>query len=316
MVKTNDLWATQATHLNDSSEMTILWPKLEERCIAYLKQCIHDYFQYHPEKRAMFQTVEEINNVADQDGRTFVTVMRELLLGSTAKPGMGIPFIVSFATHGDEYARRHGMLSQWRGYGGSENVAVVFDAKELERLLAIEESRFVYLRCLIADAVYYSADMDLVKQFPLLFGEMKKFALDLVNGWNDDNEPHRSRLETLSSALLPAVSRLKHWAFHEENECRIILAVTDEHYRSQFEEYGHRDAEFKKVVFRSEPEGPVPYIRLFEGLGETLPITRILLGPSKYQYENLQTVHKIMNQYERGGKIEIKCSHIPFVSSV
>ena len=314
--------------------MTILWPKLEERCVAYLKQCIHDYFRDYPEKRSMFETVEEINNVADQDGRMFVTVMRELLLGNSTKPGMGIPFVVSFTTHKDEYARHHGMLSQWRGYGGTDNVAIVFDPKELERLLKLEESRFVYLSCLIADAIYFREDMDLVGQFSILFSEMKNFALDMVNGWNDYfiilfsemknfaldmvngwndyDESHHSRLETLSSALLPAVSRLKHWAFHEENECRIILGVTDEHYRGQFEEHGHRGAEFKKVVFRSGSEGPIPYIPLFEGLGEMLPITRILIGPSKNQHKKFRRVHKILNQIECGGKIKIQCSDIPF----
>ena len=52
----------------------------------------------------------------------------------------GEPFIASFCSHAADqvYERDHGLLSQWRGYGGDGGVSIVFDTSGLGDLLKKE----------------------------------------------------------------------------------------------------------------------------------------------------------------------------------
>ena len=208
------------------------------------------------------------------------------------------------------------MLSQWRGYGGDNNVAIVFDTENLEHLLKRESARFEFLTCSIADVFYCHDEVDLVEHFPSLFDALRQFAKNIFGGWNDCDEKHESMLASLSSALLPAVGRLKHRAFHEEKECRIILGVSDVSYRDQLEELGCCDLQMKKVHYRPGIVGSVPFVKLFEGIDERLAINRILVGPSRNQQANEQAVYEAVNAHGVAGTISIQCSDIPFVGSV
>ena len=315
ILETNTLWATQATHLNDSSEVTILWRKLEEICINYLEVFISDYLQSRPEEREKFEALGGAIKFAKQDGSMIVEVMHDLLFGDGTTPGMGMPFIVSFATHNNEYHRRHGMLSQWRGYGGDDTVAIIFDSEKLEDLLEFEVRRFEYLSCLIADAIYYRDDMNLVKTFPRLFAELSDFLRQIIGGWGEHDEILQNDLSRLTSELMPAVGRLKHWAFHEENECRVITGVPDKLFRDKFEQHGHREVLFKNVYYRSGVFGSIPYIRLFEDFNEPLPITRVLVGPSINQRANVQRVYELLDGLARNTMIKAQYSNIPYIGS-
>ena len=316
ILNSNTLWATRATHLNDSSEMTILWPVLEEKCVVYLRQFADEYLRHFPEDRDKFEALGGASRVADKDGRMIINVMRELLFGNVSKAGMGLPFVVSFTTHDEEYHRQHGMLSQWRGYGQDDSVAIVFDTKTLEHLLKREAERFELLTCSIADVIYCHEDVDLVGHFPSLFCSLKQFAQNIFGGWNDCDKENQNILASLSSALLPAVGRLKHRAFGEEKECRIILGIPDESFRDQLEELGRRDLRMKKVHYRAGIVGSIPYVKLFEDTAERLEITRILVGPSRNQRANEQAVYEAVNAHGMEGAIRIQCSEMPFVGSV
>ena len=60
------------------------------------------------------------------------------------------------------------MLSQWRGYGGTDGVvAIIFDTEQIEEMLTRECERFVYFACSVSDAVYYD-ETNLVDRFPKL----------------------------------------------------------------------------------------------------------------------------------------------------
>ena len=316
ILKSNSLWATQATHLNDSSEITILWPILEEQCIAYLKRSADEYLRLYPKELEKYNALGGTKKLAERDGRMIVGTMRELMLGSGSKAGMGMTFIVSFTTHEEEYHRQNGMLSQWRGYGNEGNVAIIFDAKELKRLLNLEVKRFEYTSCLVADVIYCHEEVDIVEKFPTLFNELRQFSQKLIGGWNDCDEVLEKNLSNLSASLLPAFGRLKHQAFYEEKEYRIVAGIPDESFRSQLEKLGHRDVQMKKIHYRSGVTGSIPYIRLFEQFTEKLPISRIIVGPSRNQESNERAVYEVVRQRRRAETITIQCSNIPFVGSV
>lgn len=316
MLDSNTLWATRATHLNDSSELTLLWPFLEQYCVAYIKKYADEYLGKHPESRDTFEALGGVARLAGTDGGMIISVMRDLLFGRDGTAEMGMPFIVSFTTHEDDYNRRHGMLSQWRGYGGDDNVALIFDTKGLERLLKKEVDQFQYLTCSISDVIYCRESVDFVERFPQLFDALKQFSQLIVGRWNDNEEQLQEMLAALASGLLPAVGRVKHLAFQEEKECRIIAGIPDESYRGRFEALGRAEVHMKKVYFRSGVFGSIPFIKLFEDLNERLPISRIIVGPSKNQLANERAVYEAV--CERGGRetIKIDCSEMPFVGSI
>ena len=316
MLGSNTLWATQASHLNDSSEMTILWPYLEHQCVAYINKFADEYLGKHPETKEEFETLGGVAKLANTDGGMIISVMRELLFGSETKAGMGIPFIVSFTTHDEEYNRRHGMLSQWRGYGGGDNVAISFATEGLERLLQRELNQFQYLTCSIADVIYCREEVNFVERFPQLFDALEQFSQLIVGGWGDNDELLQEMLAVLSAGLLPAAGRVKHPAFHEEKECRIIAGIPDESYLDRFVEFGGAEVHMKKVHFRNGVDGSIPFIKLFEDLDERLPISRILVGPSRNQQANEQAVYQAVCEHAGRETIRIDCSDMPFVGSI
>jgi len=316
MLGSNTLWATRASHLNDSSEMTLLWPFLERQCVAYINQFADEYLREHPDIKDTFETLGGLARLANVDGGMIVRVMRESLFGSKAKAGMGIPFIVSFTTHDEEYHRRHGMLSQWRGYGGSDNVAISFATEGLEHLLQKEVDQYQYLTCSISDVIYCREEVDFVKRFPQLFSLLKRFLQSMFAGWNDNDEQLQEILADLTRDLLPAAARVKHRAFQEENECRIIAGIPDESYLDQLEELGRAEVHMKKVHCRTPIGERIPFIKLFEDLDERLPINRILVGPSRNQQANERAVHEAICEHAGRESIRIDCSDIPFVGSI
>ena len=313
ILETNTLWATQATYLNDSSEMTILWPVLKEKCIEFLADAMSEYLLIDSEARRRFETLGGIEKFANQDGHMIVDVMRQLMFGNSDRPGIGIPFVVSFTTHENEYSRQHGMLSQWNSYGGKDNIAIVFDTVKIENLLRSEVTRFTYLSCSISNAIYHREGLDLVECFPILFREVEKFCHQVVNLLSDEDSASQESLEALSTVLLPAVGRLKHQAFHEEKECRIVVGIPDKHYRPQLEKLGNKEVLIKEVLYRSASNGPTPYIHLFEELDEQIPITRILIGPSSNQNSTQQRARELTDRFCGELKIKIDCSDIPLV---
>ena len=73
--------------------------------------------------------------------------------------------------------------------------------------------------------------------------------------------------------------------------------------------------ELKEVCSRSGRRGSIPYIRLFEEIGD-LPISKILVGPSRNQDANVSKVATLLQELVPGREIALEKSEIPFVSTV
>ena len=315
ILENNTLWATHAGHLNDSSEMKLLWPKLKLQFIAYLKAVFESASRRDPEIRETVERLGGAHRIAEQDGPKIIDVMWSLLFGDESRHGMGIPFITSFTTHKEEYHFQNGMLSQWRGYGDDQGVAIVFDTEKLKDLLHSKEcTRFLYLNCLAAPAVYYDKGLDLEVCFQELFDTLKQYSEDFISRFRD-NEKAQQNQEKLARNLLPAIGRLKHQAFREEIEYRIVVGVVHESHADKLSQFEGEQRPFKMIHHRSGSCGSIPYIRLFEGLDEELPILRILVGPSRNQPAISEAVRELLNRLGRGQAIKVQESEIPYVSS-
>ena len=297
ILESRTLWATHAKHLNDSSELELMWDKITPHLSDYILRAASidpDRFSEHQDT---IDRLGGIENIAAGDADTLVQIMRSQLFGDGEKSGFGAPFIACFTTHIDQYDRSNGLLSQWRGYG-DEGVAIVFDTSKLEELLKREHARFHYSSFSLADAVYYESRLGLEKWFPRLFGALDSASTVIVDGLPEGIQTHEA-FENITRELLPAVGRLKHWGFREEKEWRIIVGVPDPRHFDGIAKslIGHQ--EFKEVCFRSGRCGSIPYIKLFEGIGD-LPISKILVGPSRNQDANVGKVATLLQELAPG----------------
>ena len=308
------LWATHAGHLNDTSEMKLLGGHLTERFTNRFEEEISKLARGNPEIKQRLESCGGVSQVAQSEGEMMANLMRSRLLGDDDAGGSAIPFVFSFTKHGGDTAGRdhqqHGMLSQWRGYGGPEGVAIVFNTREIERLLGLECCQFDYFSCYLATVVYDSGSLSLTQEFPKFSDAIQKYS----RAWVEENDGAAKKcLSNVVSEFPIAAGRLKHIAFREEDECRIVAATMSDEFRQDLENAGVNSGKRAKPLFYREGRcGSIPYIKLFDRLGDDLPITRIIVGPSQNQLAHEQAVREMVD----GRTIRIQRSGIPFVGSV
>ena len=305
ILDTNTLWATRTTHLNDSSEMELIWPRITPYFIHYQEKEIRAHLKKNPGDKDKFDHAGGAAKIAELDGSMTVDRMRSGLLGHGSFSDFGPPFVVSFTTHSgtsdrDKYHRLHGMLSQWRAYGNDAGVALVFDSQKIEKLLEQEGKRFVLWPCLIGDVVYDEQSLDMENRFSKFFQGLKQWSKKFVQ------LDTKATLQILNSQVVPELpsiaGRFKHDAFHEEQEWRIVVGVVADSIRDHPDWKEYPTQEFKQIHYRENNCGAIPFIRLFEETGEDLPITRIIVGPSRNQLAHMETVKELVSdrQFLRG----------------
>lgn len=322
ILKTKTLWATHAGYLNDSSETRLIWNWLREKVAKHYEEEIRNALDQNPDPNApKLTSVGEANlgHLVHHDTTAIVNEMYTALFQRGSAYGAAPQFIVSFTTHDganerDIYHRENGMLSQWRGYGRPEGVAIVFDTKGINRMLVAECELFEYWpsRTSVSSVIYDWRQQALESRFAKLYEALQDFVGEMI-GRPSDRESQLELMGTLYDHFVASISRLKHRAFHEEKEYRIILGATPKSLLDKRAGSGQTTTNLlKQIHHRRGAADSVPYIRLFDRLEEDLPITRIIVGPSKNQSANLEQIRTLTRPHQ----IAIHASETPFVESV
>ena len=313
ILDSGSLWATHIKHLNDSSEFELMWDCVATRLKNNLLKDARNFPDLYKENQDYItKFFGNLEGVANHDANKVVQTFKSLYLGDREQKGHSIPFVTCFTRHWEKYEKRNGLLSQWRGYG-DDGVAIVFDFAKLRELLDRESKKFYFLNCSLEDAVYVESGGDLENWFPDLFGALENVSKVILRGLKDDDQSFEA-LDMITKELFPAVGRLKHHAFREERECRIIVGVADESHSDNYDNTSTDDRVFKKIFFRRGSYGSIPYIRLFDEF-EGLPISKILVGPSRNQDSNVCRVEDLSQNLAIGCKITLEKSEIPFVNT-
>ncbi|MCK5121132.1 MAG: DUF2971 domain-containing protein, partial [Methylococcales bacterium] len=178
----------------------------------------------------------------------------------------------------NEYVNNNGLLSQWRGYGGSGGFAVVFNAKELEALLQLEARAFTYYYEALAGVVYDGDEINFEKTFFSHKVNLGELAQNLISA-QQSGDIRRLENPKYFTSIFTCATSFKHRGFEEEREVRIISfpARQDVEDKSQS---GEAVIE-KERLFRNKNSARVPYIELFKSLDKPLPIEKIIVGPHK-----------------------------------
>jgi hypothetical protein len=289
--ETNSLWATHFSNLSDSSEIVLLKKPLEDALAALLQPLIL--------KRQEEGSWEIRDHVTKQGGveaaaHDFASRFVEDARGKIS------PFICSFCSHANDqtYEQENGLLSQWRGYGGNcqnGRYALVFDTRQLDDLLALEWRAHYWVKLDIEKVVYFEGSGTLEKEF----SELSPTAMELMWRTIYKRSPSADKFLKL---FLGAATLLKHRGFREEREVRIVACPVSER---AFADRGIKNQllgwpPIKEVRGLSDSK---KYVGLFESLSTTLPIKRIIVGPSAHQQEDYEFAQLVV------------CDQVPIVKS-
>jgi hypothetical protein len=216
------------------------------------------------------------------------------------------PYLASFCAHSRDqlYEVDNGLLSQWRAYGGSERYCIVFDTLELVRILLQEFDSHYWIYLRLAEVHYALSDTKIETLFPELINSSENHLIEAFSGRKIEISP-QAMVEFFAAA-----PRLKHQGFKEEQEVRIIAipgkASTVDMMRVEHPD--HVMAPLKKIRTRATASVECPYIALFDSLCSTLPIKRVIVGPSRNRNEDLARARHVL-----GADFPLSQSETPFL---
>ena len=299
ILKSQTLWATHASFLNDSTELKEFRNRLPGILQPVLKNHLAQ-LEKDPANKIIVKNSGGRGKVIE-DYISFVDNVYVLLMGADQQVMSNIePYILSFCTPGkSDQIKQHGLLSQWRGYGREGGYAVVFDTSKLLKLLPREAEMYSPNYYIIGGDVVYSSDSD-----KIFVQEMKDDLKVISDFMSEFMVAEHHDFNKLFVPLIKCACRYKHGGFHEEKEVRIVALPSPD-------ETKPLPPQAKKRHHYVREGTPVPCIHLFENLGMPLPITRIIVGPHrdkekrKYALENLLSLHQL--------DITVSVSDIPYV---
>jgi len=305
ILASNTLWATHFSDLNDSSEVKLIQAPLKEALTARCKRLV---IEHQPRNLAHMNNVRKLGGpekVADNLAQGLVNALYQVTFESDEEKRFGAPFITSFCSHAADqpYERGHGLLSQWRGYGRDGGYCIVFDTGKLIELLSLEFSAFDYVHLDFSTARYGDKNDDVSLLFPELVQWLEHFVSETLKG-NKEPSGGKGLGEFLTGATM-----FKHRGFHEEREVRIVAMPGSKELQAQML---HEDEQLKlrplKPIDFPDERGGKRHISLFQGLEITLPIKRIIVGPSRDQQGNVSKARDLL-----GSNISISESETPFI---
>jgi hypothetical protein len=283
--KTNTLWATHFSHLNDATEVVHLQAPLLETVVARFTQILNERTQIS--KSASDFDVRLAASLAEPGGAERVAraaamdIVQGLYKFTFQNEGafsFAEPFIASFCSHSSDrvYERENGLLSQWRGYGRDGGFCIVFDTAALAGMLGREFDAHYWIHMNLA-AVHYAIDgISVAEVFPQLLDRCGVFFSGILDGKipeapDDGFEP-----------FVAGATLFKHQGFREEREVRIV-AVPGSGEVMERVQAEHKDFHPAPLKTLHATDNGRRYVALFDSLGEQLPIKRIIVGPSRDQ---------------------------------
>jgi hypothetical protein len=191
-------------------------------------------------------------------------------------------YLFSFSTHAEDTAfdREHGIRSQWDGYAGPEGYCLVFDIREVARMLGREMDARYWAR-LTLDPVRY-ADRPVEDIFPELVDASADTLRQFIDGVKLP--------EMAVPQFLTGTTLLKGVAYKSEREVRIVaIPGTSKMAKYATKEFPDQfDATAPLPEIRARPGTAKRYIALFDGLGLRLPVKRVIVGPGAHQEERAE----------------------------
>ncbi len=306
IIESQNLRATHFRFLNDTSELSLLRPRIEKLFRDEIAELVMEdemrFGSFDSTLRSLF--------VRDEAKKLFQSAF-------IALEEMSPLFLTSLCRHTEPNHVSDGLLSQWRSYGKAGGYCIVFDESGFLGQLGEVHDETKYTTFDYRNVRYIDRESDLE------FDSLSKIAetnfkreFNRLCSLGTISVPQNARLlydidenaPDLGELLQPLLSTLpyqKHSAFAEENEFRIAAAAFTQ--KMPMPEGVPSPPPFK---FRTRGQMLVPYIELFKR-DTQLPIKRIIVGPGAMQFERAFGLEAFLTNSRRGN-IEVTTSSIPY----
>ena len=303
--KTRQFWATHYEDMNDSTEFARFGLKVRDFIRPKIREIFDKKLRGSAEIGLDVHSKGGIDTVVDKEAEMLLNTVYNHTFG---KHMYKETFIVSFCAHKIPYEVSHGLLSQWRGYGADGGIALVLDTSRIEKMMQHDHDDVFQLQIMyMGDVIYDNNDVKIKQDFENVFDLFPKIVEILYSDKELCNSRKlESHFEDMHDHFLLGSTLVKHLAFHEENEVRIVVSPKT---GNSFSSYNPDDPrQQKEIRYRQIGNCEVRYIELF---GDApLPIKRIIVGPSRIQNLNYQRIKDIIN---KNSCIEVVKSEIPFL---
>lgn len=305
ILKSQQLWATHISYLNDYEEHTGFF---DRRLPLLLKE---------PVQSALTEIGNTISGrkIINEEGgaeKVIANLIRDLSASiRTSSLSFNQPYVTSFCRELPGKASENGLLSQWRGYGPDGGYAIAFDTQRLDELLEGESRKFYYELIHWGDVDYFDDDQDIKDRHPETL-EWEKTLQGAIEQFILTQRPEA--FDPLHLVLSQLSCRHKHIGFSEESEVRIIAFPPNAELLAEARKKGD-NRPTNPIRFIPRRGLLVPYIALFgHNAGEEkirLPITKIIVGPHPEKLKRQKAVELLLEQLEIPAKVDV--SDIPYV---
>ena len=265
------LWASQIHFLNDTQEF--------KYSLGILKKVISEFLDGLPKRVAPAGGIPTPPSKPEEWLSLFYHLIEEIYFDFKVFSKTPV-CVFSFSERGD-------LLSQWRGYcppGGGYSIGF-----RSELLVPWLEAKKLFLEPCICDER---------EQENIIRDEITKKGENLIKRLTDEPKDPQKIMQELSVDFFMEFSRiaskLKHPAFHEECEWRIISEPIDN----------------QQMSFRLRKSIFLPYLAIDFTDIESFPIDEIIIGPAPEQY--LARFSLLQFLLRKGLKISIKESSTPY----
>lgn len=320
IIENQTLWATHHAHLNDHQEIIHFknrLPEIIEPAVEEIMQIGLNAIGLNNDEtdKKVKSSKEAANSICDH-------LYNTTFVGRNGKPPFVEPYFTSFCTVDQNWkdekkdtVPKHGLLSQWRGYGKNGGYAIVFDTSKIEELLKEENEKWHYQNSIYFCDVLYSNTLnnEILKEF----GEDEK---SINEGFKElifrQLGKTDAQVSEMYEALCKCACRYKHWGFEEEQEVRIIaIPASQEVRKSAGNEKNTLLKPEKPINHFMRSAALVPHIDLFDEITvprqKILPIKRIIVGPHPDKEKRRRSVELLLRRY--GVDAEVLVSEIPYI---
>ncbi len=306
ILREQNVRATHFRFLNDASELTYA----SEHLVKYFYEEIFEIVSGDPGRFGSLEDNLKVALARDEAQRLFKGSFTSLDEQSPI-------FVVSFCRHSLEETRMRGLLSQWRGYGADGGYAIVFDEAKFVELLnklpfgpkfgVKAWKQVIYLEPgKSPDLADFSgiARSAFKHKFNRLC-ELGTIGIPLASRQLFELGSEEREIGELLEPIVSTLPFVKHKAFEEEAEFRVVVAALTRHLLPP-------EGEPPPFGFRKRGQVLVPYVNLFEGKVLAEALKRVIIGPGKNQDERAYGVLQLAASLKI--EIEIELSDIPLTS--
>jgi hypothetical protein len=295
IVASQTLWCSHYSEMLDHEEIALMRKLLPLAVAPHMDALMEDKKNFNRKIRRTWKA----SGGGDQTALDLVNSFYGATFDGKAAYAALEAYLFSFSTHADDTAfdRDHGIRSQWDCYAGPEGYCLVFDIGAVAQMLK-QEGDARYWAWLMLEPVRY-ADRPVEDIFPeLVHGLVDTLRLLISQASTQQQFGALSGAvpDEISKQFLAGTTLLKGADYKPEREVRIVaFPGTAKAARQAAKEYPDQfDATLPLPEIRTRPDTGKRYVALFDGLGQRLPIKRVIIGPGARQEERAERARSML----------------------